>query len=699
MKASEGQVARLNDTMGNRLAAESSPYLQQHAENPVDWRPWGPEAFAEARAREVPILLSIGYAACHWCHVMAHESFEDEATAQQMNEQFVNVKVDREERPDVDSIYMQAVQAITGHGGWPMTMFLTPDGVPFYGGTYFPPDDRHGLPSFRRILTSVSDAWSTRRADVLSGASQLRTIYEASESPTVAGAGFTATTWRETLEATRRWYDPREGGFGSAPKFPQPQILDALLRHWARTGNDESLAMVRHSFAQMARGGIYDQLGGGFHRYTVDAVWLVPHFEKMLTDNALLSRLAVHLWQATGDAEARRVALETFAWARREMMDPAGGWYASLDADSEGHEGKFYVWSEAELRALLGADAEVAMTHWGATSGGNFEGTNILHVTVPLTEVAARNDRSVADVEAAITRARETLFRARAPRVRPGRDEKVLASWNGLMLRAVAEGARAFSDPVLHEDALRAARFLRGALIREGRTFRSWRDGVARIPGFLEDHAALALGFLAVHQLTFERVWLDTALELHTSCVRWFWSEDANAWFDAAEDAEPLVTRPRDVADSAVPSGTSLAVELDLAVHVLLGDEAARTRAEYVLSTLADPARRNPLSFGHLLGAADLAVHGAIELAIAGRAGGERFRSLAAAAASVYVPSLILVGGDGDAVRGLPLMDGRAAPGAGAEARAFVCRHFACTLPTGDPQALREQLLLARSGT
>ena len=680
--------------MGNRLAAESSPYLQQHAENPVDWRPWGAEAFTEARARDLPVLLSIGYAACHWCHVMAHESFEDETTARMMNELYVNVKVDREERPDVDSIYMQAVQAISGHGGWPMTMFLTPEGVPFFGGTYFPPDDRHGLPSFRRILVSVSEAWRTRRDEVLKGAIQLRSIYEASESPTVAGAPFTSAAWRETIGSLRNWYDPREGGFGSAPKFPQPQLLDALLRHWARTESNDSLAMVRHSFAQMARGGLYDQLGGGFHRYTVDAVWLVPHFEKMLYDNALLARLAVHLWQATGDAEARRIAEETFAWARREMTDPAGGWYASLDADSEGHEGKFYVWSETELHALLGADADVAALHWGVSAGGNFEGTNILHVTVPIGEVAARTGRSVADVEAVVARSRSILFDARAPRVRPARDEKVLASWNGLMLRAVAEGARALDDVSLRDDALRAARFLRTAMVRDGRAFRSWRDDVARLPGFLEDHAALALGFLAVYQLTFERRWLDAALELHASCVRWFWSDAHGAWFDTAHDAEPLITRPRDVTDNAIPAGTSLAVELDLAVSVLRGDSDAQRRAEYVLATLAEPMRRSPLAFGHLLGAADLALHGAIELAIAGDPADETFRGLRAAAAGVYLPSLIVVGGAGNDARDLPLLEGRAA--ASGATLAFVCRHFACALPTADPRELTQQLTEAR---
>ena len=676
--------------MPNRLAEESSPYLQQHADNPVDWYAWGREAFDVARAADKPVLLSIGYAACHWCHVMAHESFEDTETARLMNELFVNVKVDREERPDVDSIYMQAVQAITGHGGWPMTMFLTPDGVPFYGGTYYPPEDRHGLPSFRRVLVSVSEAWRTKRDDVLKGAETLRGIYAAAEAPASAGVALTPEQWATAVRSLRQWYDAGEGGFGRAPKFPQPMALDALLRHWARSGDRDALGMVRHSFAKMARGGLCDQLGGGFHRYTVDGIWLVPHFEKMLYDNALLARLAVHLWQATGDAEARRIAEETFKWMRREMTDPAGGWYASLDADSEGHEGKFYVWALDDLRRLLGADAPVAEAYWGVTASGNFEGASILHVAASVPEVAARTGRSEAEVAAAITRAKTTLFAAREPRVRPARDEKVLASWNGLMLRAVAEGARAFDDASLRDAALAAGRFLRREMVRDGRVRRSWRDGTAKLAGYLEDHAAVGLGFIALHQLTFDRGWLDDAVALAGTCLAQFWDESAGAFFDTAHDAEPLVTRPRDIADNATPSGTSLAVELLLVVAEYTGDVEARRRADQVLATLAEPMRRSPLSFGHLLGAADLAVNGARQLAIAGDPASRVFRALDRAAAGSYVPSLILAGGAGASVAGLPLLEGRSAPPG--EALAFVCESFRCALPTADPTVLATQL-------
>lgn len=685
----------MNVTMANRLAAETSPYLLQHAANPVDWHPWGAEAFALAASTDRPVLLSIGYAACHWCHVMAHESFEDETTARIMNELFVNVKVDREERPDVDSIYMQAVQAISGHGGWPMTMFLTPEGVPFYGGTYYPPEDRMGMPSFRRVLVSVSESWKHKRADVLKGAESLRGIYAASEGPTSAGHPLTAVTLGETVRATRNWFDQKAGGFGSAPKFPQAMVLDALLRQWARSGEAEWLRMVRHSFCKMAGGGIYDQLGGGFHRYTVDAVWLVPHFEKMLYDNALLSRLAVHLWQATGDAAARRVAEETFGWLRREMTDARGGWYSSLDADSEGHEGKFYVWSLAELRAAAGGDAPIAEAYWGATASGNFEGTNILNVAVPLAEAATRCGLDEAAARAGLERAREALFTARAPRIRPGRDEKVLAGWNGLMLRAVAEGARAFGDAQLRDEAVRAGGFLRDELMRDGRVLRSWSAGRAHIAGFLEDHAALALGFIALHQLTFEREWLDLAVKLADTTVEWFWDDDAGAFFDTARDGERLVTRPRDVTDNAIPAGTSLAVELQLLVAEYTGDATRRRRAEYVLATLSEPLRRAPLAFGHLLGVADLAVHGALELAIAGDPASGAFGALATAAARVYSPSLVVTGGEGDAIKGLPLLEGRSAPPG--SALAFVCERYACELPIAEPDALVARLTRSRA--
>ncbi|HET6760698.1 MAG TPA: thioredoxin domain-containing protein, partial [Gemmatimonadaceae bacterium] len=409
--------------MPNRLANETSPYLLQHAGNPVDWYAWGPEALERAKREDKPILLSIGYAACHWCHVMAHESFEDEEIARLMNEGFVNIKVDREERPDIDGIYMQAVQAMTGHGGWPMTMFLLPDGSPFYGGTYFPPDDRHGLPSFQRVLQSVADAYAKRREGVTQSAQQLKQIYQSN----LAGARSTAGLTRQMLEIAYRSvaqnYDVCNGGFGTAPKFPATMVLDFLLRYWRRTGTSHALEIVEQSFRKMSRGGIYDQIGGGFARYSVDASWLVPHFEKMLYDNALLGRLGAQLWQATGDPEVRQVTTEIVEWVEREMTSPEGGFYSSLDADSEGHEGKFYVWSEDEIDSLLGADARVFKTYYGVTPGGNFEGKNILFVAADHSAAAARAGVDEEMLDAILTRAKRVLYDARAKRAWPGRDE------------------------------------------------------------------------------------------------------------------------------------------------------------------------------------------------------------------------------------------------------------------------------------
>ncbi|MDQ3950929.1 MAG: thioredoxin domain-containing protein, partial [Gemmatimonadota bacterium] len=571
--------------MANRLANETSPYLQQHAENPVDWHPWGEEAFERARREDKPVLLSVGYAACHWCHVMAHESFEDEATARVMNERFVNVKVDREERPDVDGIYMQAVQAMTGHGGWPMTVFLTPDGAPFYGGTYFPPDDRRGMPSFTRVLEAVSDAYRERRADVVRSAESMRQLYDVAVERTRSTGSLSPLLLERAFRGLARAHDVRNGGFGGAPKFPQAMALDFVLAHWAHTGEASPLEIAQQSFLKMARGGIYDQVGGGFHRYAVDVTWLTPHFEKMLYDNALLVRLGVHLWQATKNDDVRRVTEETLTWVAREMTSAGGGFYSSLDADSEGEEGKFYVWDEGELDRLLGDDAPIAKSYWGVTRDGNFEGKNILHVAEDPRVVAARRDVTLGDVAETIERAKRLLYTERAKRVWPGRDEKIIASWNGLMLRGLAEAARAFGVEEYRELALRNGEFLFREMVRdrgqaEGlRVMRSSKGGEARIGGFLEDHAALGLGALALYELTFDRGWLDRARALATSVIRWFWDDEAGAFYDTPHDHERLITRPRDVTDNATPSGTSLATELLLRLAELLRDADMRRRA------------------------------------------------------------------------------------------------------------------------
>jgi uncharacterized protein YyaL (SSP411 family) len=676
--------------MPNRLAKETSPYLLQHAENPVDWYAWGPEALEKAKREDRPILLSIGYAACHWCHVMAHESFEDEEVARMMNERFVNIKVDREERPDIDGIYMQAVQAMTGHGGWPMTMFLLPDGSPFFGGTYFPPDDKHGLPSFRRVLQSVADAYAKRRDGVDQTAEQLKKIYHGNLLGVRDPEGLSRLTLETAYRALTPGYDVLNGGFGTAPKFPATMVLDFLLRYWKRTGNSHALEIVASSFTKMARGGIYDQIGGGFARYAVDAVWLVPHFEKMLYDNALLTRLGAHLWQATGDDEVKRVTTETVEWVAREMTSPEGGFYSSLDADSEGHEGKFYVWSEDEIDALLGADARVFKSYYGVTAGGNFEGRNILFVARDRAAAATRAAVDLELLDEIIARAKRVLYEARARRVWPGRDEKILASWNGLMLRGVATAARVFARADFTSLAIRNAEFLSREMVGGGRVMRSHKAGITRINGFLEDHAAVALGFLAVYELTFDERWVEHARKIADAMIEWFWDDQAGAFFDTAKDAEQLITRPREITDNATPSGTSLAVELLLHLSELQQDAEYRRRAVFTLETLAEPMTRYPTAFGNLLGAADMEINGAIEVALVGDKATTAFKALERAVAAQYVPSLVLAGGEVGTSSRIKLLADR--PLVDGSPTAYVCRAFSCDRPVTEPDALSDQL-------
>jgi uncharacterized protein YyaL (SSP411 family) len=676
--------------MSNRLAQETSPYLRQHADNPVDWYPWGPEALEKAQREDKPILLSVGYAACHWCHVMAHESFEDEDTARLMNERFVNIKVDREERPDIDGIYMQAVQAMTGHGGWPMTMFLLPDGTPFYGGTYFPPEDRHGLPSFRRVLESVSDGYKKDRPGIAETSGQLKKIFESNRIRARSGGSLSPQMLETAYRSLAQRYDERNGGFGAAPKFPATMALDFLLRYSKRTENDHALKMATTSFRSMARGGIYDHIGGGFARYAVDAVWLVPHFEKMLYDNALLIRLGVHLWQATKDAEIRRVTIETGEWLGREMTSPEGGFYSSLDADSEGHEGRFYVWSEDELDTLLGADSRVFKTYFGVTREGNFEGRSILFVSVDPAAAASRAGVDVETLTAVLVRARRVLYEARAKRIWPGRDEKILAAWNGLMLRGIATAARVLDRKDFKALAIRNAEFLEGQMVRDGRVMRSHKEGVTRIPGFLEDHAAVALGFLSVYELTFDERWVVLARKIADAMIQWFWDDSVGAFYDTASDAEQLITRPRDMTDNATPSGTSLAVDLLLHLSELQQNEEYRRRAAFILESLAEPMTRYPTAFGHLLGCADMEINGAIEVALVGDIERSEFKTLERALAEIYVPSLVLAGGASRTESQVKLLADR--PLIDAKPTAYVCRAYTCDKPVTDSEEFSTQL-------
>ncbi|GIW11249.1 MAG: thioredoxin domain-containing protein [Dehalococcoidia bacterium] len=531
--------------MANRLQYETSPYLLQHAHNPVDWYPWGEEAFRRAREENKPVLLSIGYAACHWCHVMERESFEDEATAALMNELFINIKVDREERPDVDQVYMTAVQALTGQGGWPLTVFLTPTGEPFYGGTYFPPEDRHGLPAFRRVLRAVAEAYHTRPGEIAAAAHQITAHLREAQQLNAPPEPLQHAILDQAIRAVLPTFDQVNGGFGGAPKFPQAMTLELLLRQAARTGEVSLRAMVELTLQRMAAGGIYDQLGGGFHRYAVDAAWQVPHFEKMLYDNALLARLYLAAWLFTGEASFRRVAEETLDYVLREMAAPGGGFCSSQDADSEGEEGKYYLWTLGEILDLLGPeDGRLFAAFYGVTAEGNFEGKNILHGTGTLEEVAARSGVTPEDLQAVLARGRQRLLAAREQRVKPGRDEKVLTSWNGMLLRALAEAAAALGREDYRTAAEETATFLLETLRPQGRLLRTFKDGRAHVLGYLEDYAHLIDGLLALYELTFAPCWLAEAEALADAMLDLFWDESLPGFYDTARDHEQLIVPP-----------------------------------------------------------------------------------------------------------------------------------------------------------
>jgi uncharacterized protein YyaL (SSP411 family) len=683
--------------MANRLAHETSPYLLQHAHNPVDWYPWGEEAFARARAEDKPILLSVGYSACHWCHVMERESFENPDIARLMNDNFVNIKVDREERPDVDQVYMTAVQALTGRGGWPMTVFLTPDGRPFWGGTYFPPEDRHGMPGFPRVLVAMAQTYRDRRGEVEGQAAQVAAHLQAARDLRAPG-DLTPDLLDHAARALAQGFDHQNGGFGGAPKFPSPMALDFLLRHWKRSGDVRDLEMVTLSLDKMARGGIYDHLGGGFHRYAVDAVWLVPHFEKMLYDNAQLARVYLHAYQATGNPFYRRVVEETIDYVLRDMADPAGGFYSTEDADSEGEEGKFYVWTPGEIAAVLGPEAAGAFdAFYGVTNQGNFEGKNILHVARPVEAVAADLGMTVPALEQSLAASRRALFDARARRVRPGRDEKVLTAWNGMMLRTLAEAAAVLEREDWRDAAVRSAEFLTNVMMRDGRVMRSWKDGEVKITGFLEDYALLADALLAVHELTFGARWLEIARDLADTMTDLFWDSDTQSFYDTARDAERLIVRPRDVTDNATPSGTSVAVSVLLRLGVLLGREDDTRRATGVLASLRDAMAGYPSAFGELLQALAFALVTPLEIALVGARGAPETRALLREVYRRYLPEKVVAGRPPDDARLAhlsPLMQDRSQ--IDGRPTAYVCERYACQAPTDTPAELARQLDTAR---
>ena len=685
--------------MPNRLANEKSPYLLQHAGNPVDWYPWGDEAFARARAEGKPVFLSVGYAACHWCHVMERESFENEETAAALNASFVSVKVDREERPDVDAVYMDAVQALTGHGGWPMSVFLTPDGKPFFGGTYFPPEDRPGMMGFPRVLRAVLDAYQGRRQQVDETAETvLQHIRQAMTARNDAGEDPLGPALLDgAFERLTATFDRTNGGFGTAPKFPQPMLIDFLLRQNLRTGNEDAKSMAESALDGMARGGIHDHLGGGFARYSTDAQWLVPHFEKMLYDNAQLALAYLHAYQLTSRPSYRRVVEETLEYLARDMSSAEGGVYSALDADSEGEEGRFYVWSRDEVEAAVGAeDARTITLAYGVSEEGNHEhGRSVLSRVLGPDELGAALGLTAAEAEARLEAARLRLWEAREPRVWPARDEKVLAGWNGLALRAFAETGPALDRRDLTSVAVGIAEFVLGRMRRDdGRLLRSYRDGASPVPGYLEDHAFLANGLLSLYEATFDRRWLDEATALVEAVLERFWDAESRMFFDVGSDAgDSLLIRPRTVLDNAVPSGGANAAEMLLRLSSLTGDERYRSVAREALEGVREYLSRYPGAVGYWLCALDLYLSTPKEIAVVGPLEDEGTRDLLRVVYERYMPNRVVVAAGPDEVwdlEDLPLMDGRSM--VNGLPTAFVCEHFVCKLPVTDPEALAGQL-------
>ena len=674
--------------MPNRLAGETSPYLLQHANNPVDWYPWGEEALARARAEDRPIFLSIGYSACHWCHVMERESFENAATAAQMNDRFVSIKVDREERPDLDDVYMAAVQAMTGSGGWPMSVFLTPDLRPFFGGTYFPPEDRHGLAGFPRILAAVADAWKNRRPEVDGQATLLADHLNAQLTVTAGDRDPELRQLDAAVALIGASFDAHHGGFGGAPKFPAPMVLEFLLRAWRRSGDPATLGMVTRTLDAMADGGIHDQLGGGFARYSTDAQWLVPHFEKMLYDNALLAHAYLEAHRATGEPRFADVARGTLDFMLAELRTADGGFASALDADSEGVEGRHYVWSHEEFASVLAGaglddgERRRMAEHWGVTAEGSWEGANVLHRPGP----------SDAAPEL-VARARGALLAARAARTRPARDEKQLAAWNGLALRALAHATLVLGEARYAEATADAAQFVRRHLVREGTTSRVWRttrDGRAHTPGFAEDHLALADGLLDAHAALGTADDLELAHDLVRTALDSFWDAGAGTFVDVTDEHGRTIATPRGLVDNAVPSANSIGADVLLRLALLTGDDGLAERARSILRAVASALDRQPSAFGRMLCAADRALGEPIDVVVASEASGDG-RDLREAAARPYLPDLVIasvVAGDGHAA--WPVFTGKTARDG--RATAYACRGTSCDAPTEDVTELDRQV-------
>lgn len=678
----------------NRLIHETSPYLRQHAHNPVDWYPWGTEALEIARREDKPILLSIGYAACHWCHVMEHESFENESIARLMNENFVCIKVDREERPDLDTIYMNAVQMMTGRGGWPMTVFLTPDQVPFYAGTYFPPTDRHGLPGFPRILTALAEAYRNRRDDIASSArevlSQLNRLSEFAASNEELSVHLLDQAARGMMSN----FDSVNGGFGDKPKFPPSMTLAFLLRQYHRTQNKSLLHAVELTLEKMAHGGMYDQLGGGFHRYSTDELWLVPHFEKMLYDNALLTRVYLDAYLVTGKELYQRIVTETLDYVQREMTDAGGGFYSTQDADSEGEEGKFFVWTPDEVKELLGEeDAPLFNRYFDVSEIGNFEGHSILHIDTELDVVASLMRVTPERLNQVIERGKRVLFEAREQRIKPARDEKILTAWNGLMLKSFAEAARTLKRDNYRQTAIKNAEFLLANLRRNGRLLRTHKDGESKLNAYLEDYAFLIDGLLALYETTFDLHWFQEARTLADTMIDLFWDQASGGFFFTSADHEALISRTKDPYDNATPSGNSVAADVLLRLALFTGESKYQKLAEQTMKLVSNIIPRAPSAFGQLLCAIDFHLSSPHEIAIIGAPDAEGTQRLTSVISSYYLPNKVVAVAspkDKRSIKAIKLLEGRTQ--INGQATAYVCHNFYCEAPVTEAERLAEQL-------
>ncbi|MEE9255829.1 MAG: thioredoxin domain-containing protein [bacterium] len=682
-------------THTNRLAEETSPYLLQHRHNPVDWYPWGEEALAKSREEDKPIFLSIGYSACHWCHVMAHESFESEEIAQILNEHFVPIKVDREERPDVDAIYMDAVQMLSGQGGWPMSMFLLPDLRPFFGGTYYPPDDRYGRPGFKNLLMRLTEVYRTRRADLEENAGKLTESLRQMSAPAAGAGDLNQGFIARAAEELKGRFDPQWGGFGGAPKFPPSMALMLLLREWRRSGDKHLLYMTEFTLQRMALGGMYDQLGGGFHRYSVDAQWLVPHFEKMLYDNALLSRVYLEAFQATGNAFYKSIVTDTLDYALREMTSPDGGFYSAQDADSEGEEGIFFVWTPAEVAAVLDADdARLFCRFYGVTEGGNFEGKNILHIGLAPNKFCEEEGIGSGDLFGILERGRKKLFQARGKRVRPGLDDKILTSWNGLMIGSMALAGQVTEVGGYIDAARKAADFVLTRMRNGSGLLRTHRAGVSKLNAYLDDYAFMIVGLVDLYEASFEKRWLEEAGALAREMAVRFRDGESGGFFFTANDHEELIVRKKMAQDGAIPAGNSMAAYGLLRLGKLTGDEELSSWGSEVVRAFGGYLKNAPAAFHMMLVALDFLLDKPVEIAVVGEPASADTREALRAVTGEFVPNKVLAfgpapGGAG-AESGVPLLEGKTA--VGGAATVYLCENFTCREPLTDPEAVRSAL-------